>query len=363
MDGRERVTRTLQFVNPDRVPRDLWQVPAVEMFRRDELEAVRARFPLDVAFPTSATSYGSRGSEEGRRPAGFRYGASERARGTPYVGDYTDEWGCPFRTGEPGVQGEVKHPPLADWSALDHWTPPWEILNGADWDAASRYCAGTTKFVLSPTLCNPFERMQWLRGTQALFIDLGLGSPEVRRLLARVNEFFLKEIERWCRTDVDGIKFQDDWGSQQSLLISPAMWREIFKPLYAEYCRMIHAAGKFAFMHSDGNIAAILPDLIEIGVDAINSQLFCMDIEALGRQYKGQITFWGEMDRQRLLPFGRPDEVRRAVRRVREALAAPAGGVIAQCEWGKNDPRQNVEAVFQAWEDQFGNPAGWDQTI
>ena len=112
----------------------------------------------------------------------------------------------------------------------------------------------------------------------------------------------------------------DDWGSNTSLLINPAQWRVVFKPIYAELCEIIRSAGKFVFFHSDGNIEAIYPDLIEIGVSALNSQLFCMDIERLGERYRGKITFWGEIDRQRILPYGTPEEVRAAVHRVRKAL-------------------------------------------
>ena len=155
----------------------------------------------------------------------------------------------------------------------------------------------------------------------------------------------------WAATAVDGVSFMDDWGTQRALLISPPLWRELFKPLYREYCEILHAAGKWAFFHSDGHIAAIYPDLIEIGVDAVNSQLFCMDLEELGRRYGGQITFWGEIDRQGVLPWGTPEQVREAVRRVRRALDRGRGGVIAQCEWGINDPYENIEAVFAAWEE------------
>ncbi|MBN1966387.1 MAG: methyltransferase, partial [Anaerolineae bacterium] len=218
-----------------------------------------------------------------------------------------------------------------------------------DWAGVNAFCAGTDAFVLGTSAVRPFERMQFLRGTAELYLDLGLGSDEVQRLRDLVHAYFREEVARWCATDVDGISFLDDWGAQNRLLISPAMWRELFKPLYAEYCQMIHAAGKFAFMHSDGHISAIIPDLIEIGVDALNAQLFCMDIESLGQQHRGRITFWGEIDRQRVLPFGGPKDVRAAVRRVRAALDDGSGGVFAQCEWGLDVSRENVEAVFAAW--------------
>ena len=331
MNSRERVIKALRFDRPDRAPRHLWHLPGIALLRRDELETVQKKYPDDFT------------------GAPVRYGASRRASGTPnVVGKYTDAWGCVWSVAEPGVIGEVKGPPLADWSALERYTPPYELLEEADLSAVNPFCAETDKFVME-SIGNPFERMQYLRGPEALYMDLAYGADEMLKLRDMVHAFNLQSLEMLCETDVDAISFADDWGSQNSLLISPNLWRELFKPLYADYCRIAHAAGKFAFMHSDGNITAIYPDLIEVGVDALNSQLFCMDIEELGRLYKGKLTFWGEIDRQRILPFGTADEVRAAVRRVRAALGDGNGGVIAQCEWGINVPRENIEAVFEAW--------------
>jgi hypothetical protein len=121
--------------------------------------------------------------------------------------------------------------------------------------------------------------------------------------------------------------------------------------MYRDYCDLAKKAGKKVFFHSDGYIMDIYEDLIEIGVDAANSQLFCMPIEQIGRRFRGRITFWGEIDRQHILPLGKPADVRNAVARVRRALDDGRGGVIAQCEWGVNNPRENIEAVYEAWED------------
>jgi hypothetical protein len=243
----------------------------------------------------------------------------------------------------------VKSPLLADWSALDAYRLPWELLDEADFSEVNKSCAGTDLFVLAGTLVRPFERMQFLRGTENLFLDLAYGVPEVFRLREMLHEFFLREMRMWAETDVDAVRFMDDWGTQVSLLISPDMWRSIYKPLYKDYCDVLRSKGKFVFFHSDGDIEAIYPDLIEIGVNAVNSQLFCMDIEGLAARYKGKITFWGEIDRQHVLPFGTPDDARAAVRRVRAALDDGRGGVIAQCEWGVKDPMENIEAVFDEW--------------
>ena len=332
MDSRERVIRTLRFECPDRAPRDLWTLPGIEMTRKNELDALLARFPSDLAHPRA------------------QYGRGKREKGTRHVvGSYIDEWGCEWHVAELGVVGEVKGPPLADWAALQSYHAPYEILDQADFSQVNQSCAETAKFVLASTTIRPFERMQFVRGSEALYMDLAYEPAELYRLRDLVHAFFMRELELWIRTDVDGISFMDDWGTQQSLLISPKQWRSFFKPLYKDYCDLIHSAGKSVFFHSDGHIIDIYPDLIEIGVDAVNSQLFCMDIEKIGQQFKSQITFWGEIDRQSILPFGTVEDVRAAVRRVRYALDDGSGGVFAQCEWGNDVDTRNVAAVFETW--------------
>ena len=195
--------------------------------------------------------------------------------------------------------------------------------------------------------------MQFLLGSEKLYVELGYGTKEIYKLKDILHEFFMKELELWIKTDVDGISFMDDWGSQNSLLISPDMWREIFKPMYKDYCDLIHSRGKYVFFHSDGNIESILPELIEIGIDALNSQLFCMNIEETGKKYRGKITFWGEIDRQHLLPFGTKEEIRKSVERIKNTLYLKEGGIIAQCEFGIKDPVENIMTVFESWDKQL----------
>ena len=165
MNSRERVCRALRFENPDRVPRDLWAVPAIAMFRPSELEAVSERFPSDIVQPvdtagTAASACGSFICEADPAQILFRYGPSERASGTPFiVGTYVDEWGCPWEVGEDGVTGEVKHPPLTDWKLFDSYKPPWEVLKGANWDDVNRVCAATDRFVVTGWHIDLFERI------------------------------------------------------------------------------------------------------------------------------------------------------------------------------------------------------------
>lgn len=332
MTGRERVKDCLEFASPDRPPRDLWALPYATLFRQDELDAFLSEYPLDMETVRSSPDW------------------LAKMRSTiGQAGQYEDDWGSVWSVGEPGVIGEVKNPVLADWSGLDVFQPPWHLIKERNLDLINRRCAESDRFVCSETCARPFERMQFLRGTEELFIDIAYGSKEFFQLLGMVHEFYLEDIRCWCRSDVDGVFLMDDWGSNDSLLINPDTWRQIFKPLYREYCDIIHSAGKYVFFHTDGHTQAIFADFIEVGFDAVNAQLFCMDIEKLAQDFKGRVTFWGEIDRQYVLPFGTPEEVRQAVMRVRNALDDGTGGVIAQCEWGKNNPEENIRTVFDTW--------------
>ena len=115
---------------------------------------------------------------------------------------------------------------------------------------------------------------------------------------------YLKEVELWANTEVDAINLMDDWGTQSGLLVSPDIFRNIFKPMYREYIEIAKRYNKYVFFHSDGYITEVIPDLIEVGVDALNSQVFCMGTKELGERFRGKVTFWGEVDRQQCLPYG-----------------------------------------------------------
>jgi uroporphyrinogen decarboxylase len=365
MTSRERVRRALTFQGPDRAPRDLWTLGTIPKWHRAELDAVLERFPGD--FARAPVSYGRdhravelRGEAEPHTgesepvAIGAEHARSDAMAGC-LVGRYTDEWGSEWELLEPGVCGEVRRPALPDWTSFASFAPPHEVLDGLDVSPSFASYEKTDKFVIAHSSVQPFQRLMALRGFESLMLDLGYERAELLDLLDMVHGYYVRELRLLAAVAADAITFRDDWGSQTSLLISPQQWRRLFKPLYADYCRIIHEADKFVFFHSDGQIQSIYPDLIEIGVDAINSQLFCMDIEALAEQHTGEITLWGEIDRQRALAFGTPEDVRAAVRRVRRAFDDGQGGLIAQCEWGNDTPRENIEAVFEAWLEPIGS--------
>jgi uroporphyrinogen decarboxylase len=331
MDSRTLVKDTLNFCAPRRIPRDLWLLPWAAETYPTQLAEIRARFPGDLV--TAPGYHQSKFSKHGDQYA---------------VGIFIDEWGCTFENCQRGVIGEVKTPLVSAWEDLEKVRPPEAALT-IDCEQINAFCKSEDHFVMAGCCPRPFERMQFIRGSENLYFDLAEQPEAFFVLLEHVHQFYLKEMELWVQTDVDGMMFMDDWGAQRSLLISPNQWRKIFKPLYKDYINLAHRHGKSIFMHSDGYTLDIIPDLIELGLDAINTQLFTMDIEELGRRFRGQITFWGEIDRQYLLSFGTQEEIDQAVRRVYSAFYAN-GGVIAQCEFGAGAKPENVSQVFQTWD-------------
>ena len=336
MTSRERIIKALNFEETDRLPRDLWFLESCRINYGEEVDRVAEEYPSDIGYPRYD-------------PPRMPYQVGTTGLDLKYV----DEWGCGWEAKEPGIIGEVVNRPIKDWSDLQSYRPPFQLV-GKGMDRVNESCAQSDKFMLTGCCPRPFERMQFLRGSEQLYLDLAYGDKEVRQLCDMVHDYYMKEARAWMKTDVDGLMMMDDWGSQNALLISPDMWKQIFKPLYRDYCDLAHSHGKQVFMHSDGMIEAIYPHLIEIGVNALNSQLFSMDIEKLGRKYGGKITFWGEMDRQNLLPLGTREDIESAVKRLLKAFSHFDGGFIAQCEWGGDVSSENIRAVFGAF-NQYGD--------
>ena len=331
MTPREIVKATLEFKDPPRVPRQLWSLPWAAIHHGKALDAIVRDFPSDFG--------GAVGAERTLPPT----------QGDPYeLGTHVDMWGARFLNRQRGVIGEVKEPLITgeNWEDADKAHIPTELLD-IDVELINRQCAQSDLFMMAGVNPRPFEQLQFLRGTENLYLDLAYQTGGLFAFLEKMHDFYCRWVEAWARTDVDGISFMDDWGSQRSLLINPKTWVQVFQPLYRDYIDIAHKHGKKAFMHSDGYTLEIIPRLIDIGLDAFNTQIFCMGMDKL-EQFRGHITFWGEVDRQHLLVDATPEEVRSAVRGVRSALWQ-RGGCIAQCEFGAGAKPENVRAVFEAW--------------
>lgn len=331
MNSRELVYKTLNFGMPERAPRQLWALPWAENNYPEEHKKINQDFPADII---SAPGFNK---------------VPQKVQGDPYeVGLHIDHWGCKFTNIHKGIIGEIKEPLIKgeEYEDMDVLEVPEENL-GIDIEKVNEFCRNTDKFVLAGACPRPFERLQFIRGSEQLYVDLMLRPDGFNKVLEKMRDYYCKLLNVWAKTDVDGLMFMDDWGSQRSLLISPKLWVEIFKPIYKEFIDIAHKNNKKIFMHSDGYILDILPHLVEIGLDAVNCQIFCMGVENL-RQFAGKITFWGEIDRQHLLPNGSLADIENAVNLAKDCLWMN-GGCIAQCEFGPGAKPENVYQVFKTW--------------
>lgn len=338
MTSRELMLRTLEFRNTDgRAPRQLWSLPWAQLHEKEGFDKICRDFHWDMQGVETVYK---------QTPA--------VQSGDPYVpGDSYDAWGCHFTNIHPGVHGEVKHPLVTDddWADTSRVHVPEEWLS-FDIQQVNEACAKSTDFIVSGCCPRPFEQLQFIRGSENLYIDLIEQPKAFLEFVEKMHDFYCRLMKKWAQTDVDSLQFMDDWGAQRSLLISPKLWREFFKPMYRDYIDIAHAAGKKVGMHSDGYTLDIIPDLIDLGLDYFNTQIFCIGIDKLA-QFKGKITFHGEICRQNLLPNGSVQDISNAVRKVYDTLW-DNGGCIAQCEFGPGSKPENVYEVFRMWDEVTG---------
>lgn len=335
MTSRERVLNTLEFKNADRIPLDVWVLPAARMKYGRELEELQRKYEVDITSVTGPFDHGF-------TPAYYE------------VGTFTDPWGSEWSNIQAGIIGEVKKPVFADYDALEGYASPKQAFlrewaeNKAAVAANIAEARTAGKFVIGGWV-SLFERLQYLRGTEDLYCDLALGEPEMFQMIDIVMDFMRDYVDAWLKMDIDAMAFGDDWGTQISLLVDPEAWRKVFKPLYSELIGKMKAAGKKVFFHSDGYIFELYPDFIEMGVDAVNSQLWCMGVEKVAEKFAGKITFWGEISRQNILPNGTAQEVTDAARTMINRLWVNGGGLIGQSELNRDVPLANIDALYRAW--------------
>jgi len=215
----------------------------------------------------------------------------------------------------------------------------------------------------TPWLLFPFERAFALQGMDVFLLNMTLYPDFARALLHKITEVckslmgpFLEELG----DNVDIIKIGDDLGTQDSMMISPEMYREILKPMHADFIQFIKERTKAkVFFHSDGDVSSLIDDFIEIGVDILNpiqtSAGKMGDLAELKKRCSKKLVLCGGIDTQSVLQCGTPKIVREEVRRVIEILGPGGGYMAAAVHTVMNDvPAENVLAMVDAVQ-EFGN--------
>ncbi len=166
------------------------------------------------------------------------------------------------------------------------------------------------KFIIAETLHGVWERVWALCGLESALIYSAIEKDFFMDLLSLVTEHEIDIINRYNTTNADAIMFADDWGDQRSVLLGPVSWRELIKPHLRSMTEAVHSSGKFAFSHCCGHFTEIIPDIIEAGLDCIQSvQPKTMDLDEIKHLGGDQLTFWGGIGTQELMPFGSPEQI------------------------------------------------------
>jgi uroporphyrinogen decarboxylase len=189
-----------------------------------------------------------------------------------------------------------------------------------------------------------FERAWTLRGMENLLTDMLLEPDFVDELLDKICDYNLKIVDIGLEYDIDGFYFGDDWGQQSGLIMGPKLWRRFIKPRIAKMYDKVKKAGKFVLQHSCGDIHEIFPDLIDIGLNVYQTfQPEIYDIKDIKIKYGRDLTFWGAISTQRLLPFGTPDEVKKETLEIMKILGADGGYIAAPTHSVPGDvPAENM---------------------
>jgi uroporphyrinogen decarboxylase len=277
----------------------------------------------------------------------------------PGQSTYTDSWGVTFRNSPystkfgTGFYTEIVGHPLAhDASILNYKAPK---PDAPDLYSEAQWVLNTFKdeyWIVGVTVTTIFETAWALRGYERLLMDFVTAPETADAILDIPFTYHLRAAEILARMGVDMIWIGDDIGTQNAMLMSPDTWRRFLKPLMAQFISAIKSINpklKVAY-HSDGCIYPVIPELIEIGLDVLNPvQPRSMDPSMLKEKYGRQLCFWGTIDEQYTLPFGRPDDVRKEVATRLKTVGKNGGLIIGPTHHVQLDtPVENVLALVDS---------------
>ena len=241
---------------------------------------------------------------------------------------------------------------LDDWKDLDKFLDvfpdPYEEGNfipveNAVSTAGNRYKLGC--------FWNGFHERFWMiRGMENLMYDYYDNMPELKRMGNQLLAYFKVIIERYAKLGFDGIFTSDDLGHQSGPMMNPAIFRELFLPLYKELIGLVHSKGMHFWFHSCGDNSMLMPDLIEAGIDVFHPvQKGCMDLEKTIDDFGDQISFMYGIDVQHLLPEGSVADVQNEINMIKTLFRSKKAGLLLSAANGimPDTPIENIKAMLE----------------
>ena len=308
----KRLIQAATFQHPDEIPIGCWVIYAAWAKYGQALVDLAKEYPEFISYVPDLDNLDS------ALPTTYR------------IGDHVDEWGCVWSNVAEGMEAIV----------TGHPVPTREDIH---------------KLVIPPNrdgrLPHGFMylRLLDLRGFEEAMMDFAEECEELQLLIDKVVEYNCLQanvvLPRYNKGDM--VNFGDDLGMQHSLAIGAEKWRKYLKPAFAKIYAPFKAKGCHVYMHTDGHILDILPDLVDCGVTIVNPQFRANGIENLARICRGKIPIDLDLDRQ-LFPFATPSQIHDHVRECVETMYLPEGGLGLKLEIGVDVPLENMAALFDA---------------
>ena len=251
------------------------------------------------------------------------------------------------------INGPFENGFISEADILRH---PWPSAKDFDFSPLANEAAANTERIRIGGLWTGIMGDSFrMYGFANFLADIAMQPNIVRTLVNRMTDMYLELNDSYfsaLKGNMEVWFFGNDFGSQESLLMSPGMWSDVFSEPIRKLCDLAHSYDLKVMMHSCGSIKPLIPPLIEAGVDILDPiQVTARDMSPadLGAEFGGKIIFHGGIDTQDILVNGSPDEVKEHVRRTTEYLSTGHGYILAPSQiFGLDIPLENILAMYES---------------
>lgn len=271
----------------------------------------------------------------------------------PFGAHFTRDWfGSVWRTDTMGAE-HLDEPVLKE-PTLEGYTFPTPTFPEASKNNIKKQVEENSgSFTIDGAGFGLWDHCWHLRGFENAMMDCVTEPKFFEELIERLTQLNLDAIA--LREDIpsDAIMFGDDLGYQNGVMVGPDRWRKYFKKAYTRIFDAIHKQGKFSVIHCCGSVDGIVGDLIDVGLDVLQSvqpEAKAMNPYKLKKEFGQGITFWGCLGSQSTIPFGTPESIKAEVRRLRREMSKGGGFILGGAKQLRPDtPLENAVAVIDAF--------------
>jgi len=351
MNSRDRTFLALEHRLGDRIPIDFWATTSVaqhlETERGKPFTAFLDDYDVDLRY-IEGPVYTGPGLAQGEDIWGVKRAAI--AAGV---------------SGQSEVYSEVAKAPLSgaetpeDIEAYDHWPDPDMFDYSVIEEQCDSVLVGNRVVVFMGDRLNrvaQFKPAMYLRGTENIFLDVAANPAIAETIFRKVREFYIGYLERIllaAKGQIDIVLTGDDFGAQNGLLISAEMWRKFIKPGFAGYIDIVKRHNTLTMHHTCGSVFDIIPDMIESGLDILQSiqpEATGMSLAKLKREFGRDLCFQGGVSIQKTMPYGSRKEIQNEVKHLADIARRDGGYIFCTSHNIQADtPIENIITLMEAY--------------